>query len=64
MLSAHDGAASALDVNPHMRGCIVTGGTDKMVKVWNVTEKDGNAKDVSLVSSRDLEVVRVSDIIF
>ena len=60
MLAAHDGAASALDVNPHIRGCIVTGGTDKIVKVWNVSErsKDGK-KDVSLVISRDLGVVRV-----
>lgn len=59
MLAAHDGAASALDVNPHIRGCIATGGTDKMVKIWNISdrEKDGK-KDVSLVISRDLGVVR------
>ncbi|KAI0312780.1 transducin family protein/WD-40 repeat family protein [Amylostereum chailletii] len=59
-LSAHDGAASALDVNPHMRGCIVTGGTDKMVKVWNITgeETEGKRK-VSLVTSRDLGVGKV-----
>lgn len=59
MLAAHDGAASGLDVNPHIRGCIVTGGTDKMVKIWNVNDqlKDGK-KDVSLVISRDLEIVR------
>lgn len=58
-LSAHDGAASALDVNPHIRGCIVTGGADKMVKVWNVTdaEDDGGKRSVSLVTSRDLGVV-------
>ena len=60
MLAAHDGAASALDVNPHIRGCLVTGGTDKMVKIWNVNDKtnSGNAKkEVSLVTSRDLGVV-------
>ena len=58
MLAAHDGAASALDVNPHIRGCLVTGGTDRMVKVWNVNEKgSGNKLDVSLVTSRDLGVV-------
>ncbi len=58
MLAAHDGAASALDVNPHIRGCVVTGGTDKMVKIWNVNDqsKDGK-KDVTLAISRDLEVV-------
>lgn len=57
-LSAHDGAASSLDINPHLRGVIATGGTDKMVKVWNVTEVEENGKrQVSLVTSRDLGVV-------
>ncbi|EFI27913.1 transducin family protein/WD-40 repeat family protein [Coprinopsis cinerea okayama7 len=59
-LAAHDGAASSLDVNPHLKGCIVTGGTDKLVKVWNVTEDDSNGKrQVSLVTSRDLGVGKV-----
>jgi len=59
-LAAHDGAASALDVNPHIRGCIVTGGTDKLVKVWNILgEGDNDKREVSLVTSRDLGVVRV-----
>lgn len=59
-LQAHDGAASALDVNPHLRGCLVTGGTDKLVKLWNVdTAAEGGAvKNVTLVTSRDLGVVR------
>ena len=57
-LAAHDGAASALDVNPHIRGCILTGGNDKMVKVWNVDDdKDTGKRNVSLVTSRDLGVV-------
>jgi WD40 repeat protein len=34
-LSAHDNAASVLDINPHGRGMLVTGGTDKIA---NVTE--------------------------
>ncbi|EJD06886.1 transducin family protein/WD-40 repeat family protein [Fomitiporia mediterranea MF3/22] len=59
MLAAHNGAASALDVNPHIRGCIVTGGTDKMVKVWNINDKDNGKKDVSLVTSHDLGVGKV-----
>ena len=59
-LSAHDGAASSIDVNPNIRGCIVTGGTDKLVKVWNITDEDNGKKNVSLVTSRDLGVVRVS----
>ena len=57
-LSAHDGATSALDINPHVRGVMVTGGADKMVKVWNVTEDGDGARGVSLVTSRDLGVVR------
>ncbi|TFY75686.1 hypothetical protein EWM64_g8323 [Hericium alpestre] len=60
-LSAHDGAASSIDVNPHVRGCIVTGGTDKMVKVWNITDEDEAAgkRQVSLVTGRDLGVGKV-----
>ena len=58
MLAAHDGATSALDVNPHIRGCLVTGGTDKLVKLWNVNDKTDGKKEVSLVTSRDLGVVR------
>ena len=57
-LSAHDGAVSALDVIPHIRGCLATGGTDKVVKVWNVAEdQDTGKRQVSLVTSRDLGVV-------
>ncbi|KAI0648970.1 transducin family protein/WD-40 repeat family protein [Trametes meyenii] len=59
-LQAHDGAVSALDVNPHVRGILATGGTDKIVKVWNVTEdQDLGKRQVSLVTSRDLGVGKV-----
>lgn len=58
-LAAHDGAASAIDVNPHLKGCIVTGGTDKLVKVWNINDEDKNKRNISLVTSRDLGVVSV-----
>ncbi|TFK20715.1 transducin family protein/WD-40 repeat family protein [Coprinopsis marcescibilis] len=57
-ISAHDGAVSSLDVNPNIKGCLVTGGTDKLVKVWNVTEDEGK-RNVSLVTSRDLGVGKV-----
>ncbi|KIK59649.1 hypothetical protein GYMLUDRAFT_168714 [Collybiopsis luxurians FD-317 M1] len=57
-LQAHTGPCSALDVNPHVRGCVVTGGGDKVVKVWNVTQEDGN-NSVSLVTSRDLGIGKV-----
>lgn len=62
-LSAHDGAVSALDVNPHIRGCIATGGTDKIVKVWNIDDNGSTKRDVSLVTSRDLGVVRVLSLV-
>ncbi|KAF7376452.1 hypothetical protein MSAN_00060800 [Mycena sanguinolenta] len=64
-LSAHDGAASALDVNPHIRGCIATGGNDKLVKVWNVLDQEDSGKrNVSLVISRDLGVGKVFSTVF
>ncbi|KAJ7018806.1 WD40-repeat-containing domain protein [Mycena alexandri] len=63
-LSAHDGAASALDINPHIRGCIATGGNDKLVKVWNVVDADDGKRSVSLVTSRDLGVGKVFSTVF
>ncbi|KAJ7067208.1 WD40-repeat-containing domain protein [Mycena amicta] len=62
-LSAHDGAASGLDINPHFRGCIATGGNDKLVKVWNVQEESGKP-NVSLVTSRELGVGKVFSVAF
>ncbi|PPQ68646.1 hypothetical protein CVT26_002930 [Gymnopilus dilepis] len=58
-LQAHDGAVSSIDVNPHLKGCIVTGGTDKLVKVWNVNDEENGKRSVSLVTSRDLGVGKV-----
>ena len=41
-----------------MRGCLVTGGTDKLVKIWNVVDQgSSNKRNVSLVTSRDLGIV-------
>lgn len=57
-LSAHDGATSALDINPHIRGCIATGGADKLVKIWDVDDSSGKM-NVTLVTSRDLGVGKV-----
>ncbi|KAH9960938.1 WD40-repeat-containing domain protein [Russula dissimulans] len=54
-IAAHDGAACALDVNSHIRGCLATAGTDKMVKIWNVQGDETSGKrQVSLVAGRDL----------
>ncbi|WVW78351.1 hypothetical protein I302_100305 [Kwoniella bestiolae CBS 10118] len=63
-LSAHDGAASALDINPHIRGCIATGGMDKIVKVWNILDEEsegvkGRKREISLATSRDLGLGKI-----
>ncbi|KAF9886641.1 hypothetical protein FE257_011281 [Aspergillus nanangensis] len=53
-LQAHDESVSAFDVNGSIPGFIVTGSTDKQVKLWNV-ENDRP----SMVVSRKLEVGKV-----
>ncbi|KAI8895896.1 WD40-repeat-containing domain protein [Globomyces pollinis-pini] len=53
-LHAHDSAVSALDVNPHIPGCLVTGSADKQVKVWSLQD----TKPKCLVS-RDLDAGKV-----
>ncbi|EKM57817.1 uncharacterized protein PHACADRAFT_251682 [Phanerochaete carnosa HHB-10118-sp] len=64
-LQAHDGEVSSLDVNPHIRGCIATGGKDRVVKIWNITEDaDLNKRQVSLVTSRDLGVGKVFSVVW
>ena len=53
-------AAPVLVVNPYIQGCLVMGGTDKLMKVWNILSNDkgeGAKPEVSLVTSRDLRVV-------
>lgn len=56
-LDAHNGAASALDISSTVKGCIVTGGTDKLVKLWHVLTEDSGKSAVSMVASMDLGVV-------
>ncbi|BGP22925.1 transducin family protein/WD-40 repeat family protein [Rhodotorula toruloides] len=58
-LAAHDSSVSSLDINPLVKGCIVTGGTDNMVKVWNVDEQANGKRNISLVTARDLGVGKV-----
>ncbi|KNC97159.1 rRNA-processing protein PWP1 [Spizellomyces punctatus DAOM BR117] len=53
-LHAHDAAVSSFDVSPVIEGLLVTGSTDKMVKVWNVKD----AKPSCLVS-RDLDLGKI-----
>lgn len=53
-LQAHDESVSSLDLNPVIPGFMVTGSTDKTVKLWDIT-----ATGPSLVVSRDFDVGKV-----
>lgn len=53
-LQAHDSSVSSFDINPSVPGFIVTGSTDKEVKVWNIT---GNKP--SMVVSRKPDVGKI-----
>lgn len=53
-LQAHDDAVSAFDVNPIIPGFFATGGSDKTVKLWSVTDNKPG-----MVVSRNLDVGRV-----
>ncbi|KAF2875018.1 WD40-repeat-containing domain protein [Massariosphaeria phaeospora] len=54
MLQAHDESVSSFDINPVIPGYLVTGSTDKQVKLWNVQNTGP-----SMVVSRDLGVGKV-----
>jgi periodic tryptophan protein 1 len=54
VLQAHDESISSFDINPIIPGYLVTGSTDKQVKLWNIRENGP-----SMVVSRDLGVGRV-----
>lgn len=53
-LQAHDESVSSFDINPVVPGFLVTGSTDKTVKLWNIQESGP-----SLVVSRNLDVGKV-----
>lgn len=54
VLQAHDESISSFDINPVIPGYLVTGSTDKQVKLWNIQESGP-----SMVVSRDLGVGKV-----
>ena len=55
-LVAHDGACTSLDISPHIPGCLLTAGTDRQVKIWNVDSDGDKPRSISLVSARDLGI--------
>lgn len=55
-LQAHDKSVSSFDVSPVIPGFLVSGSTDKTVKLWNTQTPAGGP---SMVASRDLGVGKV-----
>ncbi|KAI1326189.1 WD40 repeat-like protein [Xylariaceae sp. FL0255] len=53
-LQAHDESLSAFDINVHIPGYMVTGSTDRTVKLWNI-QPSGPA----MVVSRNLDIGRI-----
>jgi periodic tryptophan protein 1 len=53
-LQAHDESVSSFDINPVVPGYMVTGSTDKTVKLWNI-----QPTGPSVVVSRNLDVGKV-----
>ncbi|KAF3358071.1 Deoxyhypusine synthase [Verticillium dahliae VDG1] len=53
-LQAHDESVSSFDINPVVPGFMVTGSTDKTVKLWNI-----QASGPSMVVSRNLDVGKI-----
>jgi periodic tryptophan protein 1 len=54
LLQAHDATLSTFDISPTHPGLIVTGSTDKLVKLWHVS-----ALGPSMVLSRDLDLGKI-----
>jgi periodic tryptophan protein 1 len=55
-LQAHDERISALDINPQIPGFIVTGSTDKTVKIWDIADSTSGP---TVIASRNLGVGKV-----
>lgn len=53
-LQAHDQSVSSFDINPTIPGFMITGSTDRTVKLWNIQESGP-----SMVVSRNLDVGKV-----
>src|ERR1700694_5397309 len=56
LLQAHDSGISTFDISPTHPGLIVTGSTDKLVKLWH---KAPSQQGPSMVLSRDLDLGKI-----
>lgn len=63
-LQAHDSEVSTFDVNPHVDGFMVTGSSDKTIKLWDLSSATEGGKGPSMILSRDLDVGKVFSVGF
>ncbi|KAE8212534.1 hypothetical protein CF327_g3840 [Tilletia walkeri] len=67
-LAAHDGGCTSLDISPHIPGCMVTGGMDRRVKLWNMEGMEDGTRakptSISLTLGRDLDAGKVFTVAF
>lgn len=59
ILQAHDESVSAFDINPVIPGFMVTGSTDRQVKLWNI-----QPSGPTMVVTRNLEVGKIFSTVF
>lgn len=61
-LQAHDTAATAVDISPHIPNAILTASSDRSIKLWNLTTSDSTTTPpsaINLVLSRDLGIGKI-----
>ncbi|KAJ1030372.1 hypothetical protein NDA16_001281 [Ustilago loliicola] len=63
-LQAHDTAATAVDISPHIPNSILTASSDRTIKLWNLstsspTSVDSPPSAINLVLSRDLGIGKI-----
>lgn len=64
-LQAHDSEVTSFDLNPFLEDYMVTGSTDKTVKLWNLNSADKKkGTGPSMILSRDLDVGKVFSVGF
>ena len=61
-LQAHDSACTAVDISPHIPGCILTASSDRSVKLWSLSTPSSSATapgSINLVLNRDLGLGKI-----